>query len=316
MKAVVVYKPGGPENLIYRDVKKPNIRPGWSLIEIKGFGINHSEIFTRQGLSPSVEFPRILGIEAVGIIAETTDNVKLPLGQKVISFMGEMGRIFDGSYAEYTLIPNKQIYPIETELSWEELAAVPETYYTAYGSIERLKVQENDNILVRGGTSGVGVAFLKLLKGQYPKIKIDGTSRKSSKKKDLLDLGFSSLILEKNGELQTTKRYDKILELIGPATIKNSFAHLNSEGIICSTGQLGGKWYLENFDPIFDTNNGYLTGFYSGNISIERLNDLFTHIKRHQIDVKPEKIFSLKDTKKAHEYLESHKSLGKVVIIN
>ncbi len=113
MKAVVVYEAGGPEKLIYTEVSTPKIKPGWSLVQVKGFGVNHSEIFTRQGLSPSVQFPRILGIEAVGIIAETTSPIKLPLGQTVISFMGEMGRSFDGGYAEYVLLPNDQIYPFK-----------------------------------------------------------------------------------------------------------------------------------------------------------------------------------------------------------
>ena len=118
MKAVVIYEAGGPEKLIYTNVPLPQIKPGWSLVKIKSFGINHSEIFTRQGLSPSVTFPRILGIEAVGVIAESTDEVNLPIGQKIVSIMGEMGRAFDGGYAEYTLLPNSQIYPVTTDLSW------------------------------------------------------------------------------------------------------------------------------------------------------------------------------------------------------
>ncbi|WP_414044489.1 alcohol dehydrogenase catalytic domain-containing protein [Macrococcus sp. EM39E] len=135
-------------------------------MKIIGFGINHSEIFTRQGLSPSVKFPRILGIECAGIIEETTDQENLPIGQKVISIMGEMGRDFDGSYAEYVLLHNEQIYAVETDLPWEILATILETYYTAYGSPLNLKVTQTDRILVRGATSGVGVTFLKLIKGQ------------------------------------------------------------------------------------------------------------------------------------------------------
>ncbi|MGI6117317.1 MAG: alcohol dehydrogenase catalytic domain-containing protein [Bilifractor sp.] len=74
-----------------------------------------SEIFTRKGLSPGVHFPRILGIECTGTIAVSSDERRLPPGQKVISIMGEMGRAFDGSYAEYVLLPNKQVYPVEIE---------------------------------------------------------------------------------------------------------------------------------------------------------------------------------------------------------
>ncbi|MDO4680845.1 MAG: zinc-binding dehydrogenase [Aerococcus sp.] len=316
MKAVVIYEAGGPEKLIYTEVPTPQIKPGWSLVKVKGFGINHSEIFTRQGLSPSVKFPRILGIESVGVIAETTDEKNLPVGQKVVSIMGEMGRAFDGSYAEYVLLPNEQIFPVNTKLSWEELAAIPETYYTAFGSLLRLKLKETDKVLVRGGTSGVGIAFLKLLKGKFPTLNIDGTSRDPAKEESLLAAGFSKVIIDKDNHLQTDKRYNKILELVGPASIKDSFAHIAPEGIICNTGLLGGQWFLDAFDPITDTMRAYLTGFSSGDVDGLRMNQLLDFITEHQIDVAPEKVFSLADTKKAHEYLESSHSFGKVVVMN
>ncbi|MHC5373148.1 zinc-binding alcohol dehydrogenase family protein [Enterococcus sp. LJL120] len=315
MKAIVVYEAGGPEKLIYTEVPTPKVKPGWSLIKVKGFGVNHSEIFTRQGLSPSVKFPRILGIEAVGEITATTDEQHLPVGQKVVSIMGEMGREFDGGYAEYVLLPNKQIFPVTTQLSWADLAAVPETYYTAFGSYLRLKIKAEDKILVRGGTSGVGLAFLKLVKGQFPDIKIVGTSRSLSKKDSLLAAGFTEVILDQEGQLQTEQKFDKIFELIGPVTIKNSFQHILPEGIVCNTGLLGGQWYLEGFDPIFDTNNAYLTGFHSGDVDAPRIQQLFAFIDNYQLTVTPEKIFPLKDTAKAHEYLESSQSFGKVVVL-
>lgn len=116
MKAAVIYEAGGPQQLKIRQVLVPSVKEGWSLIKIKGFGLNYSEIFTRKGLSPTVSFPRILGIECTGTIAESTDPFRLPTGTKVISFMGEMGRAFDGSYAEYTLLPNQQIYPVSSNL--------------------------------------------------------------------------------------------------------------------------------------------------------------------------------------------------------
>ena len=140
MKAIVIYEAGGPEKLIYTDVPTPKVKPGWSLVRVMGRGVNHSEIFTRDGQSPSVKFPRILGIECVGVIAGSTDPERLPEGCKVISIMGEMGRAFDGGYAEYALLPNDQIYPVDTDLPWEILAAVPETYYTAFGSMKNLRI--------------------------------------------------------------------------------------------------------------------------------------------------------------------------------
>ncbi|SFQ41940.1 NADPH:quinone reductase [Desemzia incerta] len=317
MKAAVVYEAGGPEKLIYEEVPTPRLKKGWSLVKVMGFGINHSEVFTREGKSPSVQFPRILGIECVGIIEETSDENLLPAGQKVISIMGEMGRAFDGSYAEYVLLPNDQIFPVETDLSWEELAAIPETYYTAFGSMKNLQIKKNDQVLVRGATSGVGVAFLNLLKSRFETIIIDGTSRNLAKRDVLIQAGFDDVIEDREGQLQTEKTYNKIFELIGPATIKNSFKHLNEQGIVCSTGQLGGQWFLEEFDPIIDIKaNSYLTSFYSNNVDETKLNQLLEFIDENKTIVKPEKVFELKEISKAHEYLESSRSFGKVIILN
>ena len=153
MKAAIIYEAGGPQQLKIRQVPVPSVKEGWSLIKIKGFGLNHSEIFTRKGT-----------------IAESTDPFRLPTGTKVISFMGEMGRAFDGSYAEYTLLPNQQIYPVSSNLPWPDLAAIPESCYTAFGALKSLRIQADSSILVRGGTSGVGLAFLKLIKAKFPHI--------------------------------------------------------------------------------------------------------------------------------------------------
>lgn len=159
MKAIVIYQAGGPDQLKLVDLPTPQLRPGWSLVKIHAFGLNHSEVYTRKGQSPTVHSPRILGIEGVGEIAQTTDPQRLPVGQAVISIMGEMGRNFDGSYAEYALLPNQQIYPVTTDLPWSQLAVFPETYYTAYTSLKNLRPAPGDRYLIRGGTSGVGIAM-------------------------------------------------------------------------------------------------------------------------------------------------------------
>lgn len=316
MKAVVINEAGGPEKLIYKTVPTPQVKPGWSLVKIKGFGINHSEIFTRKGLSPSVKFPRILGIECVGVVAETTDEKNLPVGQKVISIMGEMGRDFDGSYAEYVLLPNKQIYPITTNLDWATLAVIPETYYTAYGSMLNLKIKNSDSILVRGATSGVGIAFLKLVKAKFPNIYIAGTSRSLNKEDQMLEVGFDKMILDQDDELQTDQKFDKIFELIGPKTIKDSFKHTNDGGIVCSTGELGNQWYLEKFDPIMDmAPNSYLTSFSSGNVNQAQINEMLSYIEKFHVNTKLEKVFDLAHVVDAHRYLEGSHSFGKVVVV-
>lgn len=316
MKAIVIYEPGGPEKLIYTEVPLPAVRPGWSLVKVRGFGINHSEVFTREGLSPSVTFPRILGIECVGEIAESTDLEQLPKGQKVLSIMGEMGRDFDGGYAEYVLLPNEQIYPVETSLDWSTLAALPETYYTAYGSFKNLKIAPEDRILVRGGTSGVGVAFLRLVRAKFPQASVAGSTRNPAKAGMLREVGFDEAIEERDGVLQSTRQFTKVLELIGPATLKDTFAHTAEGGIVCSTGQLGGVWAISDLEPIMELPaNGYLTSFYSGNVDRVRLQEMLDFVKEYSVDPSPEKVFSLEEVPKAHEYLASAGSFGKAVVV-
>lgn len=316
MKAVVVYKPGGPEQLVYTDVPRPALKAGWSLVRVRAFGVNHSEIFTRQGLSPSVSFPRILGIECVGTVEETTDAVRLPAGQRVVSLMGEMGRAFDGGYAEYVLLPNEQIYPVQSELPWEILAAIPETYYTAFGSLKNLRIEDGYTVLVRGGASGVGIAFLRLMRAQFPHMYIVGSTRRAEQRTRMLAAGYSDVVIEEDGILRTDERYDRILELVGPAVMKDSMKHLVRGGILCNTGLLGGKWDLEGFEPIGDlAEDAYLTSFYSGNVREEHLSELFAYIRQYKVPVRPERVFTLSDTAEAHRWLEGRDGFGKAVVL-
>ncbi|MDO4533337.1 MAG: zinc-binding dehydrogenase [Coriobacteriia bacterium] len=317
MKAIVIEEPGGPEKLLYREVPTPSIKPGWALVKVRGFGINHSEIFTRQGLSPSVQFPRILGIECVGEVEQTTDPERLPVRQKVVSIMGEMGRAFDGGYAEYCLLPNEQVYPVHTNLPWKVLAALPETYYTAYGSMKNLRLDEDCSVLVRGATSGVGVAFLRLVKARFPHMRIVGSTRGLAKGRLLLDAGFDGFVVDLDGVLQTDEMFDRAFELIGPATLKDTCGHIREGGIVCSTGQLGGKWYMDGFDPIIDLPaNGYLTSFYSDNVDGARLDEMLDYVAYYHVDAMPERVFTLEQVSEAHRYLADAQSFGKVVVLN
>src|SRR5919109_4787766 len=190
MRAAVCVGPGGPDVLEIRDVPVPAPREGWSLVQVKGAGLNRSELRTRQGHSPNVTFPRVLGIECVGIVAASTDPT-LPDGTTVAAVMGEMGRQFDGGYAEYALLPNSLLMPITTTLGWEALAALPETYLTAQGSLDALGVgpsgrgpggQESGGqgrLLIRGGTSSVGMAAAAIASGHG--VETAATNRRQSK---------------------------------------------------------------------------------------------------------------------------------------
>ncbi len=316
MQAVVVRQPGAPGVLELMEVPRPRVKPGWSLVKVKGFGINRSEIFTRRGDSPSVSFPRILGIECVGEIYETTEPQRLPAGQRVISLMGEMGRAFDGSYAEFVLLPNEQLYPVQTNRSWVELATMTETYYTAFGSLKNLHLQASDKVLVRAASSGVGAAFAKLVRACWPKLRLVGSTRNMAKADALRQVGYSDIIEDAQGRLQTEEKFDKALELVGPKTLKDTIRCLNEEAVVCLTGLLGDQWYLEEFDPIMDLPaNGCLTSFYSGNVDQKRLDDLLSLVERYHVDLTPSRIFKLDEVQKAHKLLESGKNIGKLIVL-
>ena len=316
MHAVVVTQPGGPEVLTYCEVDKPVVKPGWSLIKVRGFGINHSEVFTRDGLSPTVHFPRILGIEVVGEIADSTLPEQLPVGQTVLSFMGEMGRDYDGSYAEYVLLPNDQIYPVQTTLTWAELAAIPETGYTAYGALLGLRLKAHDRLLIRGGTSGVGVTATKLAHAMAADVTVTSTTRRVGKSDQLKAVGVDEVLVGGEDPLPETAHFDKILDLIGPKTVKDSLQHLKPNGIVSSTGELGGQWNLEDFEPIAAIpNNCYLTSFYSGDVDRQVLQALLDLIATKKVDMTPTRVFSLPEVAAAHRQIESIHGFGKLVVV-
>src|SRR5262249_51122922 len=108
MKAAVVYQAGGPEVLKIENRPIPRAKPGEVLFRIKSFGLTRSELFTRQGYSPDVKFPRILGIEAVGLVEEAPAG-EFRKGDVVMTAMGGLGREHDGSYAEFTRVPASHV---------------------------------------------------------------------------------------------------------------------------------------------------------------------------------------------------------------
>lgn len=316
MQAAVIYQAGGPEQFVLEERPIPQVKEGWTLVKIQGFGINHSEIFTRDGLSPGVRFPRILGIECVGQVVETS-RPDLQVGQKVLSIMGEMGRAFDGSYAQYVLLPNDQVYTFASSLPWEQLAAIPETYFTAFGSLKNLQIKDGDGILVRAASAGVALAFVNLVKAQFPENRVVGSLRSLQKADLLAGKGYDDLVEDRDGQLQTEESFDKILELVGPATMKDSCQHLKPGGIVCETGLLGGVWTLDGFDPISDLpDQTYLTSFHSATVDQKRIDALFAYLETHGVQVKPEKVYRLDQIAQAHAYLEGKNGFGKVVVRN
>jgi len=322
MKAVVLYKTCTPQELTVSEVPIPIVKAGWVLIKVKAFGLNRSELMMREyeGDASYIQLPRILGIECVGEVEDCSDT-HLKKGQKVVALMGGMGRSFDGSYAEYALIPARNVFSVDTNLDWAELAAIPETYFTAYGSLfQSLQLVYTDVLLVRGGTSAAGLAAIQIAKSIGATVL--ASTRKESKRELLIKQGADHVLIEDGTLAQQLKQLysqgiDKVLELIGPSTLYESMSLLKLHGIVCVTGILGKKVTIENFYPIKDIPSGvYLTGFSSNSPSQQIKDKIFAHITKYNLHPTIARTFSLEEIADAHQMMENNKANGKIVVVN
>ena len=319
MKAMVLEKPCSAKEMKIKNVPIPEVKEDWVLLKVKAFGINRAEIFTRQGDSPSVKLPRIIGIECVGIV-ENPSNSSFRKGDKVFSMMNGMGREFDGSYAEYILIPKNQVYTLNlSDESWEKLAAYPELYYTAYGSLFRsLKLKQGETLLIRGGTGSVALAAIQLAKAIN--VKVVATTRSTVKEEFLKEKGADTVIIEDEKFDENLRRLfpegvDKVLELIGSPTLKSSLKAVKQGGIVCMTGCLGG-WVINDFEPLDDIiSESYLTSFNSTYVNKNAVNEMFDFIEKYSIEPEISKVFTLDEISEAHKFLEGNRANGKVVVI-
>src|SRR5438445_4414918 len=194
MRAIVLDAPGPPESLAIRELPIPTPATGWVLIKVKAFGLKRSELHTRQGLASGVTFPRVLGIEATGVVAQCPGE-EFAVGQEVVTMMGGMGRTFDGGYAEYTCVPASQVIPFASDLERSTLGAVPEMLETAYGSLTvGLDAQPGQSILIRGGTSSVGMAAAVLAKQRN--MTVLSTTRSANKTAALTEIGADYVLID------------------------------------------------------------------------------------------------------------------------
>jgi NADPH:quinone reductase len=321
MKAAITIGPGSPEKIIIKDVPKPEIKSGWVLIEIKAFGLNRSELFTRRGDSPGVNFPRIQGIECVGIVDHDPSG-KYAKGQQVAAIMGGMGRFFDGGYAEYTCIPIDNVFPFASDLPWETLGAIPEMFQTVSGSLnEALEIKKEETLLIRGGTSSIGMLACQLAKAKG--LTVISTTRNEKKKQTLLDNGADHVIIDEGNiakELRSIfpEGVNKVLELIGTVTLKDSLKCIATKGMVCMTGILGNEWTMKDFSPMGDIPAlGKLT-VYMGeakNLNKTLLQDFIDKVSSQEIKISIDSVFKLDEVSKAHQYMEENRAKGKIVVL-
>lgn len=320
MKAAVIYKAGGPDALKLEERPIPTPTEDQVLIKVHAFGLNRSELFTRQGLSPGVPFPRVLGIECCGTIASA--HPSFPEGTVVASAMGGMGRMFDGGYAEYTCVPASHVQKIETKLPWETLGAMPEMFQTAWGSLfKALKLQAGDRLLVRGGTTSIGLTAAAIAR-KTGGIYVAGTTRNRASEKMMTESGMQRVFIDDGdiaAQIQASEqKFDKILELVGTTTLRDSLRCAKPGGLVCMLGMVGNKWSFEDFSPMEVIPHTVGLTVYGGGVPefMETpLTQLCQWVEEGSLKVPVGKVFRLDDIVEAHLTMEENRAGGKIVVL-
>ena len=339
MKAAVMYEPGGPEVLKIEERPVPTPEKGWVLIRVKAFGLNRSELFTRQGHSPGIKWPRVLGIEATGLVEEAPGG-EFQKGDVVATAMGGMGRAFDGGYAEFTCVPAGQTQKLQTKLPWEVLGGCGEMLQTAYGSLFRaLQCKKGETLLIRGGTTSIGLAAAAIARNHG--LEVVSTTR-SAKREELLRKSGASKVIIDDGKIAAQVKevtgggVNKVLELIGTTSLPDSLQCTKDHGIICMTGMVGNSksrslplsardslltctgWALPEFAPMDYIPTSVCLTTYDGGpkaFMSTPLQEMVEQIEAGTLPVSIGKTFKLDEIVEAHRTMEDNRAGGKIVVL-
>lgn len=323
MRAILRTEFGGPDVLVIREVPDPEPAPSHAVIQVKAFGLNHAELHMRKG--EWAEIADVSGIECVGIV-KSCPGGEFPVGAKVAALMGGLGRTINGSYAEYTRAPVSNVALIEADLPWADLAALPETYATAWTCMFRnLEIQEGQRLVIRGATSSFGQAAVKLAVNAGAKV--IATSRSRERFPMLERLGIARTeqeVPDLSTRIAEAKELDAVLDLVGNSTILDSLAMLRRGGRACLAGWLGGLAPIADFNPLLQMASGvYLTffgsfvfgtpGFPLSDVPLQRIAE---DVAAGRLEAKPSRVFRFEEIREAHRVMEANEAGGKLVVVH
>ncbi|TDU89659.1 NADPH:quinone reductase-like Zn-dependent oxidoreductase [Kribbella voronezhensis] len=320
MRAVVLDGPVAAGELRVSRVEVPEPEVGWVRIKVEAFGLNRSEYHLRAGLATGAKFPIIPGIEAAGTV-DLAPGGEFSPGQQVVAMMGGMGRQFDGGYAEYTVVPAGSVIPVQTDLDWATLGALPEMLQTAHGSLHTgLGIEPGQTFLVRGGTSSVGVAAAVLAKDFG--LTVLSTTRNPDRLDLLRDLGVDHPLLDDGNIAENVRKIvpdgvHAALELVGTNVLPDTLRATAVHGTVCFTGMLSDAWTIPDFYPIGYLPNGVRLTAYGGESSdlpaeaFQRYVDL---VAAGRLPIRIDRVFAMEEIAEAHQVMETGQAVGKLVV--
>lgn len=324
MRAIVRNQYGGPEQLVLQEIPTPIPQEGEVLIKIRAFGINRAEIYMREGLFGDVS--PISGIECVGQV-EDDPGGRLARGQTVITLMGGMARTRPGSYAEYICVHASNVFRIETNLDWADLAAIPESYTTAwYCLIQKIGIQAGQVVFIRGGTSTIGQAAINI--ARHAGVTVLTSTRSESKAQLLKSLGAAQVLIEHENLSEAIRAWypdgiDGVLDIIGNSTMLDSIAMVKKDGRVCMAGFLGGHepvpfdWITTNLIGGVQLNAiaTYLLGTKDFPLAESPMQQFVDRVADGSYQARPVKVFPFEQVAEAHHLMESNTANGKIVVV-
>ena len=240
--------------------------------------------------------------------------------------MGGLGRTINGSYAQYTRAPASNVAPIEVDLPWAELAAIPETYATAWTCLFRnLEITKGQLLVIRGATSSFGQAALKMAVNAG--VRVIATTRSRDRFALLEKLGAERCEIERRDlsrQIAEAKQIDAVLDLVGNTVVLDSLAMLRRGGRSCLAGWLGGLDPIPDFNPLLQMASGvYLTffgsfvfgtpGFPLSDVPLQKIAE---DVAAGRLEAKPARVFRFEEIREAHRVMEANEAHGKMVVVH
>lgn len=319
---VCAQMPGGVE--VLRVVQRPSPQPDGTrvLVRVEASSVNRVDVDVRRGLVPGARFPRVLGTECAGTVSEDPTG-RLRTGQKVVAFLGGLGRSYDGTYARFAAIEGERVFPVRTDLDWVALAALPVAYLVAAGALcDRLELMRAHTLLVRGASSAIGLAAVAIACDAG--VRVVATTRSPDKIDRIRAAGAAEVLVDTGAVSEDVRELvpagvDRTLDLIGPTVRKDSLAACAEGGRLCAAGTLGGlgtraaRWALA---PLLErvSLSEYDLESEPADLIGERLQGLADAVAAGRLPAGVDTVYGLDEVASAHQLIEDDRTCGKLVL--